>query len=112
LATARNSTRKPDDRPLPRQNALHRSAVKLLVEDYEAGASTYELAERYNVQRNTVRDTLRRAGFDLTVKAKRAALSEEQKAEARRLFASGTTRRELIAVYGVSESTIRRVLRR
>ncbi len=112
LATARNSTRKPDDRPLPRQNALHRSAVKLLVEDYEAGASTYELAERYNVQRNTVRDTLRRAGFDLTVKAKRAALSEDQKAEARRLFASGTTRRELIAVYGVSESTIRRVLRR
>ncbi|SJN25031.1 hypothetical protein FM117_04180 [Micrococcus luteus Mu201] len=48
------------------------------------------------MRRNTVRDTLRRAGFDLTVKAKRAALSEEQKAEARRLFASGATRHELM----------------
>jgi len=112
LATARDSTRAPDDRPLPRQNTLHRSVVKLLIKDYEAGASTYELAERYNVRRNTVRNTLRRAGFDLTAKAKRAALSEEQKAEARRLFASGTTRRELMAMYGVSESTIKRALRR
>lgn len=111
LAAARDSTREPADRPLPQQNTLHRSVVKLLIEDYEAGASTYELAKRYNVRRNTVRDTLRRAGLDLTVKAKRAALSEEQKAEARRLFASGATRRELMEMYGVSESTIRRVLR-
>jgi len=111
LATARESTREVNDRPLPQQNALHRSVVKLLIEDYEAGASTYELAKRYNLRRNTVRDTLRRAGFDLTVKAKRAALSEEQKTEARRLFDCGSTRRELMEMYGVSESTIRRVLR-
>lgn len=112
LAAAHDSTRMPGERQLPQQNALHRSVVKLLIEDYEAGASTYELANRYNVRRNTVRDTLRRAGFDLTVKAKRAALSDEQKAEARRLFASGATRRELMEMYGVSESTIRRALRR
>ena len=111
LATARGSTREADDRPLPQQNALHRSVVRLIIDDYEAGASTYELAKRYNVRRNTVRDTLRRAGFDLTAKSKRAALSEEQKAEARRLFASGATRRELMEMYGVSESTIRRALR-
>ncbi|WP_144682867.1 hypothetical protein [Cellulosimicrobium sp. TH-20] len=111
LAAARDSTRKPDDRPLPQQNTLYRSVVKLLIEDYEAGASTYELAELYNVRRNTVRDTLRRAGFDLTVKANRAALGEEQKAEAKRLFDSGSTRRELMEMYGVSESTIRRALR-
>lgn len=111
LATARESTREINDRPLPRQNTLHRSVVKLLIEDYEAGASTYELAERYNVRRNTVRDTLRRAGFDLTVKANRAALSEEQKAEAKRLFDSGSTRRDLMEMYEVSESTIRRALR-
>lgn len=112
LATTHKSTRETNDRPLPRQNTLHRSVVKLLIEDYEAGASTYELAERYNVRRNTVRDALRRAGFDLTIKAKRAALSEEQKAEARRLFEGGSTRRELMEMYGVSESTIRRALRR
>lgn len=101
LATARGSTREADDRPLPQQNALHRSVVRLIIDDYEAGASTYELAKRYNVRRNTVRDTLRRAGFDLTAKSKRAALSEEQKAEARRLFASGATRRELIDSVGL-----------
>lgn len=101
----------PGDRQLPQQNTPHRSVVKLLIEDYEAEASTYELANRYNVRRNTVRDTLRRVGFDLTVKANRAALSEEQKAEARRLFDSGSTRRELMEMYGVSESTIKRILR-
>lgn len=96
LATARASTREINDRPLPQQNTLHRLVVKLLIEDYKAWASTYELAKRYNVRRNTVRDTLRRAGFDLTIKAKRAALSEEQKAEARRLFDGGSTCRELM----------------
>ncbi|WP_425310932.1 helix-turn-helix domain-containing protein [Ammonicoccus fulvus] len=44
------------------------------------------------------------------MKAKRAALSEDQKAEARRLFASGSTRRELMAMYDVSKSTIKRML--
>lgn len=111
MSAARASSREPDERPLPQHNALHRSVVKLLIEDYEAGASTYELAERYNVRRNTVRETLRRAGFDLTAKAKRAVLSEEQKAKARRLFASRATRRELMEMCGVSESTIRRALR-
>src|SRR5690625_7205522 len=54
LAAARASTREPDDHPLPRQNALHRSVVTLLIEDYEAGASTYELAERDNVSHKSV----------------------------------------------------------
>jgi hypothetical protein len=42
LAAARDSTRKPAARPLPQQNTLHRSVVKLLIKDYEAGVSTYE----------------------------------------------------------------------
>jgi Mor family transcriptional regulator len=110
LATARASSRQLDNRPLPQQNGLHHSVVKLMIEDYEAGASTYELAERYKVRRNTVRDTLRRAGFDASTGALRAAMSEAQKVEAREAFVTGTTRRELMARYGVSESTIRRVL--
>lgn len=67
--------------------------------------------QQSHVRHNTVRNTLRRAGFDLTVKAKRAPLSEEQKAEARRLLDGGSTRRELMEMYGVSKSTIRRILR-
>lgn len=111
LATAGASTREPDDRPLPQQSGLHRSVVKLIIEDYQAGASTYELAERYNVRRNTVRDTLRRAGFDLSGRANRSIMTEKQKAEAQELFTAGTTRRQLIARFDVSESTIRRALK-
>ncbi len=100
-----------DDRPLPQENSLHRSVVKLMIEDYEAGASSYELAARYNVRRNTVRDTLRRAGFDLSANAKGPALTQEQKAEALRLSVAGASRRELMATFDVSESTIKRTLR-
>lgn len=82
------------------RTTLHRSVVKLLIEDYEVGASTYELAKHYNVCRNAARDALGRAGCALTTRAKRAALDEEQRPGARRLFAGGATRRELVALYG------------
>ena len=110
LVTARTSTRESNERPLPQQNELHRSVVKLIIEDYEAGASTRELAERYNVRRNTIRDTLRRTGRDVSARATHAALTEEQKVEARLAFKAGTTRHQLMARYGVSESTIKRAV--
>lgn len=112
LVSTQTSTRESNDQPLPQQHGLHRSDVKLIIEDYEAGASTYELAVRYNVRRNTIRDTLRRAGWDVSDRATRAALTEEQKTEARAAFETGATRRQLMARYGVSESTIRRALKR
>lgn len=91
LTAARASRREPDEGPLPQQNSLHRSVEKLIIEDYQAGASTYELAEQYNVRRNTIRDALRRGGFDVSNGALRAALTEEQKDDAREAFATGTT---------------------
>lgn len=111
LATARASTRGPDARPLPRQNGMLHSVVKLMIEDYEAGASTYELAERYKVRRNTVRDTLRRAGYDLRDRANRVLLAGEGKEDLRRMFTNGASRRELTAMFNVSESTVKRILR-
>ena len=66
LTAARASRREPDEEPLPQQNSLHRSVVKLIIEDYQAGASTYELAERYNVRRNTIGDTIRREALDVS----------------------------------------------
>lgn len=99
LALARGSGHARVDTPLPRQNSLHRSVVTLMIEDYEAGASSYELAARYNVRRNTVRDTLRRAGFDLTANTKLPALTQEQRAEALRLSVAGASRRELMAMF-------------
>ncbi|HZK06122.1 MAG TPA: hypothetical protein VFC82_09820 [Actinomycetaceae bacterium] len=79
MTLAQVSTREPDERRVPEQSPLHRSVVRLIVDDYQAGSSLYELAERYNVRRNTVKDTLRRAGFDTSAKAHRAALSDKHK---------------------------------
>lgn len=111
LAVAAATTRTPRDKPLPQRNSLHRSVVKLIVDDYQGGSSTYELAERYGVRRNTVRDVLRREGFDPSDNAKRPSLREEQKVQIRERFNAGTTRRELMSAFKVSETTIKRVLR-
>jgi len=56
--------------------------VKLIIEDYQVGASTYELAERYNVRRNTIRDVLNRNHIPITG-AKVKLLTEEDKDEIR-----------------------------
>lgn len=102
FATARASAREPDDRPLPQQNGSPRSVVKLIIEDYEARASTYELAEQYNLRRNTVCDTLRRAGFDVSGRANRPIMDEQQKAEARELSRTAATRQELMGRLGAA----------
>ncbi|MGV8880514.1 MAG: hypothetical protein ACOH19_00015 [Rhodoglobus sp.] len=81
-----------------------------MIEDYEAGGSSYSLATRYNVRRNTVRDTLRRAGFDLSINAKKPALTAEEKIDIRLRFEAGASHRELTALFDVSESTIKRAL--
>lgn len=110
LALAEASKREPEKRRIPTQNSLHRSVVKLIIDDYHDGASLYGFADRYKVRRNTVRDTLRRAGFDTSVKAHWAALTEAQKEEVREKFASGTAKRELAVMFDVSETTIERAL--
>jgi DNA invertase Pin-like site-specific DNA recombinase len=95
---------------LPKQNALHRSVVKLIIADFENGASTYEIASRYQVRRNTVRDTLRKAGLDSSENSSRLALTPMQEEEIRERYARGFSRRELAELFGVSLSPIRRVL--
>ncbi|ANG85495.1 hypothetical protein [Microbacterium aurantiacum] len=81
--------------------------MKLIIDDYQAGASTYELAERYNVRRNTIRDVLKRNHVPITG-AKVKLLTDEDKVEIRRRRQDGATVIELAAEYAVSGSTIRR----
>lgn len=69
------------------------------------------MADRYKVWRNAMPDTLRRAGFDTSAKAHRAACTEAQKEEIREHPAPGTTRRELAVMFDVSETTIKRAMR-
>ncbi|PJJ63867.1 hypothetical protein CLV54_1546 [Compostimonas suwonensis] len=107
LGSARSSKRSPDSRLLPQPNALHRSVVKLIVDDYQAGASTYELAERYKVRRNTIRDVLKRNHVPITG-AKVKLLTDDDKEDIRKRRQDGSMVGELAVEYGVSESTIRR----
>jgi DNA invertase Pin-like site-specific DNA recombinase len=93
-----------------KQNALHRSVVKLIIEDFLSGASTYEIAARYQVRRNTVRNTLRKAGLDSGANSSRRALTPVQEEEVRERYAKGYSHRELAEMFGVSLSPIRRVL--
>ena len=111
LAVARASKREADDRPAPRQSALARSIVEQVVSNYRAGASTHELAKRYGIRRGTVRDVLRREGIDPAERSHRSKFTDEMTAELRERYESGTTQRELATLYGVSKSTIGRMLR-
>jgi transposase len=100
------------ERALPKQNVLHRSVVKLIIDDFENGASTYEIAARYQVRRNTIQDTPRGAGIDSNANSSRLALTAVQEQEIRERDAKGFSRRELAEMFGVSLSPIRRVLSR
>lgn len=99
LTSARVFKRPVDTRPLPQPNALHRSVVKLIIDDYQARASTYELAERYRVRRNTIRDVLKRNHVPITG-AKVKLLTEEDKVEIRRRRKDGVTVMELAVEHG------------
>lgn len=96
---------------MPVQNSLHRSVVKLIIDNCQAGAALHELADRYNVRRTTVRNALRRAGFNTNANARRATLTETHQEEIRDRFTSGTTKRKLAMMFDVSETTVRRALR-
>ena len=94
----------------PLANSLRPDIAMAIVADYAAGASTYELANKYEIRRNTARDLLRKAGIDTASKAKSRALGEPEIAELRRLWRDGLSRKHLAEVFNVSESTIHRAI--
>jgi DNA-directed RNA polymerase specialized sigma24 family protein len=69
---------------------LQRDQVKALVADYQAGATVYELAARFGINRKTVSRTLRREQVSIRM----ASLTIEQIDEAVELYGAGwsTTR--------------------
>jgi len=98
-------------RTLPRRCAqLRKEQVSALLDAYQAGDSTYQLAERFGVRRQTVAATLRRAGV-ATRGLERVELTDEQRAEARRLWAEGVSYHQIGIGLGVSERVVSRTLR-
>ena len=98
-------------RTLPRRfTQLTNEQVTALLEAYRAGDSTYQLAERFGVHRQTVAATLRRAGV-ATRGLERVELTDEQRAEARRLWDQGVSYHQIGIALGVSERVVSRTLR-
>ncbi len=99
-------------RILPRRSTrLTNEQVAALLEAYRAGDSTYQLAERLGVHRQTVAATLRRAGV-ATRGLERVELTDEERAEAQRLWVEGVSYHQIGITLGASERAVSRTLGR
>lgn len=95
--------------PIRQQRRLSPQEVAQLVSDYRAGATTHDLAAKYNIHRMTVTHDLQRS--DQPTRSNRAF----EGARLERLIAeyqSGRSTEALGRQYGVAGSTVARTLRR
>lgn len=110
LRLKREASKSTRGQAVPPRNETDPLLVMQLIDEYRLGASTYQLAARHGLRRNTVRDVLRRSGVEIR-EGNQASLSPEQKREIRERAAAGEPRKRLTRDYGVSDSTIRRAIR-
>jgi len=108
LRVKAKSTRRPRDRPAPRQTQTRLDPYQsnALAEAYSEGAKIKELAQRYGVHRVTVASLLRRRG----VEPREVGLTEMEVAEACRLYPDGWSLARLADRYDVDDMTVRRYL--
>jgi DNA-binding CsgD family transcriptional regulator len=89
-----------------RPGRLNAKQVQQLVDGYEAGATTYQLGDRFGIDRRTVTAILKHHG----VRMRRQGLSPDQIAEAVQLRAAGWTLPQIGKRFGVGTSTVKRRL--
>ncbi|MDV7219169.1 helix-turn-helix domain-containing protein [Streptomyces prunicolor] len=87
---------------------LKDAQVQELVADYKAGATTYQLAERFGIKRQTVSSILKRNG--ITPRWRR--LTEANVDEAQRLYAQGMSLARIADRFKVDDETVRLRLRK
>jgi DNA-binding transcriptional regulator LsrR (DeoR family) len=97
--------RSPRRRP-GRARRLNAEQVQQLVDGYEAGATVYELGDRFGVSRQTVSRLLKQQG----VAIRRQGLSPEQVTEAVQLHEAGWTLARIGERLGVGATTVQRRL--
>jgi len=76
--------------------------VAALVKEYQAGATVYELSERFSINRETVSRHLHRQG----VKMRRQGLAEQQIIDSARLYEQGWSCAKIARHYDVNPGTI------
>ena len=77
--------------------------VDELVEQYRAGSSVYQLADRFGIHRSTVGRLLRSRGIDTTA----PALTEDQVRRTVQLYADGWSCKKIAKYFGVGAETVR-----
>ena len=105
LSSRRSATEQHTRRGTARRLAPERVAA--LVAGYRQGATVYELAKCYKINRRTVSEHLHRQG----VKMRRQGLAEQQVAEASRLYRQGWPLARIARHCGVNTGTVWLALR-
>lgn len=90
-----------------RARQLDDEQVQKLIEGYEAGATVYELGDRFGIERRTVSAILHRHGVGM----RRRGLSEPQIDDAVRLYAQGWSLARIATRMNITDHTVRQRLR-
>jgi hypothetical protein len=85
-----------------------RTVLETLAAEYEVGASTVELQEKFGLGKGSVLRLLHEAG----VKVRRQPVDDERLEEIRRLYQSGLTIREVAAALAMPKTTVQDALAR
>jgi len=89
------------------QHRLTPEEIREIGEEYQADLSIRQLAEKWQINRETVRLALKRAGVDAR---KPKALTDLELQEARALYEGGTSLNRLGRIYGIDPKTMKRRL--
>ena len=105
------TTPAPQQKPRPKHRTakqLKEQQVQSLVQAYEAGATVYELGDRFGIERRTVSKILKREGIE----TRWIRLTEEDVDEAERLYATGLSTARIAERFNVHADTVRLRLRK
>jgi DNA-binding CsgD family transcriptional regulator len=96
--------------PKPAAARLSSTEVAELLKAYESGASTYELAARFRIRRETVTMHLKRAGLEVRP-GPQVALDEAGERRVAILYRDGLSMRSIARQMGISDNTVLKALR-
>lgn len=91
-----------------KQKRLSNTEKAEIIQRYQSGENTNQLAAAYGCHRNTISNTLKKAGIDVTIKKIGIVFEPEEAIE---LYTKGWKSKDIGKKLGVSELTIRKCLR-
>lgn len=90
------------------QKTLSELEVQTIIELYQQGASSYDLAKQFDCHRRTISDTLKRNGIEVSHQASKKPGLVKKVIE---LYAEMKTPKEVGAIVGINKGTVRQILK-